>query len=764
MGILDELKYNIPTRFANMNPHHFKELICELFNDSGYQVKTAKSMDDFGANILLTKDNLETAVQIKKYKRGNLVDVEEINEVLGRRESYEFDKVLIITTSDFTEPAKKLAGQRGVELWNWDKLHSEIRKIYFAPKSCIEAIKRELALDSLDSPKRIEAFEKAVSLALTKEGRKEIYEDMINSGPIVDSYRKAVNDKIVGLMTHLARLYEDAYRFSKAEKILEQALRRNEGSYGAIKAMSDILLKEGKIEEAIELWKEKTRKGLTADTRWLRDAERRKREGYCYHPKPETVDELETLINEKIIPKGQCHYRKENIMEKQQRRKLKKTTALDAKKKEVEVEALCKRYCIRDISALHKDCFVRLGELVRMLFYEDFDKYRIRNEMKLLLELHRDNGSFRYYGLDALRLSYFVERKKFSQHRIRELLGSPVPLLSPLFFSNCGLGHKWGREVPQELKRYLHGFVDRYRRDVRFCDYVLNRLAETHHASGKYEKALVAIKSMSRPEIGSIEIAIEIRYKLNESLEGHELLAAAGINNGYYSYADGKKRTRTVEIHAGKGDWIEVENPAKAEITYHFTDFTVEHFDAIAARCEKKLRKWERDQGQGLLQHIAGIYDEDPSFTSSGHNLMFAKEFIELVAKIAYEAENEIRDEMDYPPIGKPSLTETKLYQLVKSVFKGYEVIRHAKPSFLGRQHLDIYIPELRLAIEYQGEQHFKPIDFWGGVEGLKASQERDENKGEVCKRHGIAIRYFSYKDEVSSELIQRRLRDYVAS
>ncbi|GAH22543.1 unnamed protein product, partial [marine sediment metagenome] len=34
------------------------------------------------------------------------------------------------------------------------------------------------------------------------------------------------------------------------------------------KAMSDILLKEGKIEEAIELWKEKIRKGLTADTRW----------------------------------------------------------------------------------------------------------------------------------------------------------------------------------------------------------------------------------------------------------------------------------------------------------------------------------------------------------------------------------------------------------------------------------------------------------------------------------------------------------------
>jgi len=141
---------------------------------------------------------------------------------------------------------------------------------------------------------------------------------------------------------------------------------------------------------------------------------------------------------------------------------------------------------------------------------------------------------------------------------------------------------------------------------------------------------------------------------------------------------------------------------------------------------------------------------------------MFAKEFIESVAKIAYEAENEIREEMDYPSIGKPSLTETKLYQLVKSVFEEYEVIRHARPSFLQRQHLDIYIPKLKLAIEYQGEQHFKPIDLWGGVEGLKTSQKRDEKKREVCKRHGIAISYFSYKDEVSGELIRNKLKDHI--
>jgi len=399
-----------------------------------------------------------------------------------------------------------------------------------------------------------------------------------------------------------------------------------------------------------------------------------------------------------------------------------------------------------------------------MLFDKSYDKDKVRDETKFLLELYRDSESFVYYSLEVLRLGYFVQRRTFSQKWILDMTESVIPVVSPRFFSDCGLPHKWGREIPWELKEYLHGLVDKYRRDARFCKRVLSRLAETYYASGEYERALLAIKSISKSEHIPIEITIEIRSKLNESLGGDELVAAAGMNNNYYYYANGKKITKTVEMHAGEGDWIQVENPLKAEITYHFTNFTVEHFDVIATRCEKKLRKWERDQGQGLLQHVAGIYDEDSSFTSAGQNFMFAKEFIELVAKIAYEAENEIRDEMNYPPIGKPSLTETKLYQLVKSVFKGYEAIRHAKLSFLGRQHLDIYIPELRLAVEYQGEQHFKPIDFWGGTEALKASQERDEKKREVCERHGIAIRYFSYKDEVSSELIRRRLKDYIAS
>lgn len=63
----------------------------------------------------------------------------------------------------------------------------------------------------------------------------------------------------------------------------------------------------------------------------------------------------------------------------------------------------------------------------------------------------------------------------------------------------------------------------------------------------------------------------------------------------------------------------------------------------------------------------------------------------------------------------------------------------------------DIYIKELNLAIEYDGEQHFKPIDFSGNkdiettMEELKGIQYRDFIKNKYCYDHNIYIMRIPY-------------------
>ena len=93
---------------------------------------------------------------------------------------------------------------------------------------------------------------------------------------------------------------------------------------------------------------------------------------------------------------------------------------------------------------------------------------------------------------------------------------------------------------------------------------------------------------------------------------------------------------------------------------------------------------------------------------------------------------------------------EKELYDILKNVFHNEEIIHsYYNSTILGKQEIDIYFPKYKIGIEFQGEQHFKPIDFGGyGVERanklFEENQKRDINKKEICKRNNIKLLYYS--------------------
>ena len=85
--------------------------------------------------------------------------------------------------------------------------------------------------------------------------------------------------------------------------------------------------------------------------------------------------------------------------------------------------------------------------------------------------------------------------------------------------------------------------------------------------------------------------------------------------------------------------------------------------------------------------------------------------------------------------------------------FKGLTGINGGPLSY------DFFIPQLNLLIEYQGVQHAKAIDFFGGENQLKIQKEHDARKKKYAINHGykfLEIWYYEYND------ISNILSDYV--
>lgn len=65
----------------------------------------------------------------------------------------------------------------------------------------------------------------------------------------------------------------------------------------------------------------------------------------------------------------------------------------------------------------------------------------------------------------------------------------------------------------------------------------------------------------------------------------------------------------------------------------------------------------------------------------------------------------------------------------------------------------DFYLPAYNACIEYDGLQHFKPVDHFGGEEGFKQRQHNDSIKNQFCKLNNINLLRIRYDQDVETEL-----------
>lgn len=76
--------------------------------------------------------------------------------------------------------------------------------------------------------------------------------------------------------------------------------------------------------------------------------------------------------------------------------------------------------------------------------------------------------------------------------------------------------------------------------------------------------------------------------------------------------------------------------------------------------------------------------------------------------------------------------------------------------SYESKLRFDFYLPKYNLCIEFDGIQHIKPIDAFGGEEEFKKTKIRDEIKNLFCKANSIElirIPYYWKNEKIFNEI-----------
>lgn len=212
-------------------------------------------------------------------------------------------------------------------------------------------------------------------------------------------------------------------------------------------------------------------------------------------------------------------------------------------------------------------------------------------------------------------------------------------------------------------------------------------------------------------------------------------------NSAINVYLQSKKEPKTIDLvrltGARKSKFITANN----ETYLNMLDLVFTEYASERGGWYQVMKKF------GLL---AQTYDFNLFNGIPSKNLIKAKfplyclytnaEFNDICKLLQREAESRARKSMGLKGVGEGWLSETLLYNELVKKFPNTEIVQHGRPDWLGRQHLDIWFKDWNIGIEYHGEQHFQPVDFFGGKETFEKTKRRDELKKRKCKQNNLHL------------------------
>jgi hypothetical protein len=107
---------------------------------------------------------------------------------------------------------------------------------------------------------------------------------------------------------------------------------------------------------------------------------------------------------------------------------------------------------------------------------------------------------------------------------------------------------------------------------------------------------------------------------------------------------------------------------------------------------------------------------------------------------------------------GCPMCSQSKGENMISDILDKNDIIYETQKKFEGCKYkyllrFDFYLPDYNICIEYNGEQHYESVKYFGGDETLKYNQVKDKIKVDFCEKNKINLITIRYDENVKNKL-----------
>lgn len=186
----------------------------------------------------------------------------------------------------------------------------------------------------------------------------------------------------------------------------------------------------------------------------------------------------------------------------------------------------------------------------------------------------------------------------------------------------------------------------------------------------------------------------------------------------------------------------------------------------------KYMVTWNNFHSRGVRCNVCAgqivTYEQVKDFLEQRKYKLLSKDYTNAHVKLLVQCDKNHRYDASWGnlkqgygcPKCKESKGERQLYEILKQIFPNYKITSQDDLGFLYYKKplkVDFAIRDLKLVFEYDGGQHFRPVEHWGGEKTFKETQKRDQKKNDLCKINGYQIIRFRYDERLTKQKVLQK-------